>query len=90
MTTDEELDLVETERLMDALYRRFDCVLIGTLAGRNDQAEERGVYWRGGFVTAMGLAEFTRQRLLAKLQADAQIIAEEDDIQGDDEEGEIL
>jgi hypothetical protein len=65
--TDDELDLVETDQLVEALHRRFDCVVLGTVTHLNTDQEERGIYWRGGFIAAVGLVWFIDKRFTAKI-----------------------
>lgn len=56
--TDEDLDLIETERLVDALGRRFDTILFVTTRAQNSGGDGAAVWWRGGWVAALGLAHF--------------------------------
>jgi hypothetical protein len=63
----DELDLVETEELVNALGRRFDAVLFAYCTDIKDGEEATQVYWRGGRILAIGLAhdtlhKITRQR----------------------------
>lgn len=52
--TEDELDLVETDDLIDALARRFAGLVLVTM---KDLGETEGtcVYWRGGRIQAIGL-----------------------------------
>lgn len=56
--TDDDLDLIETERLVDALGRRFDTILFVTSRQQNTGGDGAAVWWRGGWVAALGLAQF--------------------------------
>lgn len=56
--TDDELSLVETTRLIDALGRRFSGVLVVTVKTLGKDGDGATTFWRGGWVTALGLAKF--------------------------------
>lgn len=56
--SEDELDLVETEALVDALHRRQGengAVLVALLQKENGD-ENTGLYWRNGSLQALGLA----------------------------------
>ncbi len=77
--TDDELDLVETDALVAALHRRYDAVVIGAVASLNKADEERVMYWRGGFVGALGITAYIQKRLDALIvQAVPEDEADED------------
>jgi hypothetical protein len=57
--TDDDLDLIETQRLVDALYRRTGTrggVLVSMTGLYEEKDETRDLFWRGGRVLAKGLA----------------------------------
>lgn len=56
------LDLVETKDLVDALGRRFKHLLVVTCLAREGDAMT--TYFRGGFVGALGLAEYAKHDLI--------------------------
>ncbi len=56
--TDDDLDLVETSALIDALKRRYDVIVIGMVKDLDDEREAREVYYRGGFTSALGITSF--------------------------------
>jgi hypothetical protein len=62
--TPDELDLIETEELLRALARRFDAYLFVLMKQRSDSAEERGLYYAGGLITAVGMTEWAKNCLL--------------------------
>lgn len=66
--TDDDLDLIETEALIDALGRRKRAVLVVTLGDVNGKVGENSegavTYWRGGWMTAVGLARFAVHDIL--------------------------
>ena len=67
--TDDELDLVETEALVAALYRRQG-PLGGVLVVEEDDRETKSIvrcWYRGGIVRAMGLNEYARLYLAAQM-----------------------
>ncbi len=66
--TDDELDLVESERLWDALGRRHDGILYVWNARQNTGGDGAMVGWRGGWIHALGMAQFA----VAKLSHDNQ------------------
>lgn len=54
--SDDELDLVTTDRLWGAVTRRFDAALLVTLRDKNRDEEGFVTYWAGSAITAIGLA----------------------------------
>jgi hypothetical protein len=72
MVSDDELDLVETERLVDALQRRMGPtggIALVTMADRSAVEEGTQVFYRGGYCQAIGglvegvrLLRMTRRR----------------------------
>lgn len=56
--TDDDLDLIETERLVDALGRRHDTILFVTTRQQGSGGDGAATWWRGGWVAALGLAQF--------------------------------
>lgn len=55
---DDELSLIETTKLIDALGRRFDGVLVVTVKTLGNNGDGATTHWRGGWVQALGLARF--------------------------------
>ena len=74
--TNEELDQIETEVLVAALYRRFPggCVVLGE---RRLTKTENGtdVFWRGGMTVCMGLLRYGS----VKLEDRVRTLKDEDD-----------
>jgi hypothetical protein len=70
--SEDELDLVETDRLIEAIKRRFDCIIIGTVENLGNAGEARGMAWRGGFTTALGLLSFLDKKFAAMLRAETE------------------
>lgn len=62
--TDDELDLVDTELLVDTLGRRFKGCLVVTVREHNGGGDGATTYWRGGWVQAVGLARFAEFDIL--------------------------
>lgn len=62
--TDDELDLVETEHLFDALSRRFDVVVLATTKNRGDETASDQVHWGGGLTNAPGLVRLADMVIL--------------------------
>lgn len=62
--TPDELDMVETEALMQALARRCDGLVCIVTTDRNQQRESSWVWYSGGWVKALGLVEFGKQEML--------------------------
>lgn len=65
--TEDEIDLLTTEELVSALRRRTTSALIGLVGDRTETTESRELWWSGGPFSAIGLAEWSRQKLLAEL-----------------------
>ena len=65
--TDEELDLCDTERLLDALQRRTDSGLVVTMMHKTDM-DNPGVFvlWGAPFET-YGLVNHARDRIRERL-----------------------
>lgn len=66
--TEEELDLVETQDLINALYRRQGkegCVLVVLSRDINDNQTVASCHYRGPWPYAFGLAEFAKEDLKA-------------------------
>jgi hypothetical protein len=61
--TDDELDLIETKDLLDALSRRNKAVLVVELREVGDEDDGACVWYRGGWVTALGLAVFAADQI---------------------------
>jgi hypothetical protein len=59
----DDLDLVDTSELIDALGRRFECVIVASQKFDNHGKELIDGTWRGGFLTACGLWDEIRYRL---------------------------
>lgn len=62
--TDEDLDLIETDRLVDALGRRCKHVLVVECLNRNGEDVLRACH-RGGWTGAVGLAAYASSYLLS-------------------------
>ncbi len=64
--TDDELDLIETPKLVDAIYRRcgVGAVLVVWVTDRTEALEEFQLAYRGGLTHAIGLAERAKVNLL--------------------------
>lgn len=60
--TNEQLDLIETRHLVDALGRRFKHVLVVTCVDRG--GEGMTTYFRGGFIAALGLCRYAENDML--------------------------
>ena len=56
--SDDDLDLIETERLVDALGRRFESILFVSTRKQDGSGDCAATWWRGGWVAAVGLAQF--------------------------------
>lgn len=70
IVTKDELDLVTTDDLLATLSRRFDSYIL-TVRMMNTQTDgELLCYYGGGWATALGLCEYTKQRLLKMQVAD--------------------
>ena len=64
--TPADLDLIETDVILDALYRRFDGgVLLVTNKRMSKTGEDNNVYYCGGRVMAMGLAAYATAAITA-------------------------
>ena len=65
--TDEELDLVPTDDLMDALRRRTKAYAIGLLWEVDNHSDGDNFWWHGGVHLAAGLARALTLALDGKL-----------------------
>lgn len=63
--SDSDLDLVETERIVDALKRRSDAVLVAMSQDRTRSVEDNHIHYRGGFARMNGLALIVVADLIA-------------------------
>lgn len=66
MITPEELALVETKELYEEIARRSCACLIVMNFSRTETESETRIFWDGGEVMALGLAEYTKQHILRK------------------------
>lgn len=68
--TNEDLDQIETEVLVDALHRRFPngCVVLGE---RRLTKTENGtdIFWRGGTTACMGLLRYGSVKLEDRIRS---------------------
>lgn len=63
--TSEDLDLVTTDDLLNALGRRFDAVVLAAVRSKNGDVETRWTDWRGSCpLTAVGLCRYAERRLM--------------------------
>ena len=53
--TNDELDLVETQELFDALMRRMDGCVMVTYRNESEHADLTQFYWKGSMILANGL-----------------------------------
>jgi len=67
--TPSDLDLVETDDLLNALYRRYDTIVFMGCKDRGETAYETKVEWRGNHVTGLGMVRVLGARLLKKFEA---------------------
>lgn len=70
--TEDELDLVETKDLIEALRRRYTGVLVLTLAAeKNDPEHElKSIFYHGGLSACLGLMEYAKHRMLSDPEED--------------------
>jgi hypothetical protein len=61
--TKDDLDLVPTSELFEALARRFECCLFASIEHDNKGIEIVNGTWRGGYTMACGLFDEIRYRL---------------------------
>lgn len=70
--TEDELDLIETSERIDALQRRLGpsgACLVATLQDRTNTDEAASIYYRGGWMNAIGLARYAEFDILRRLNA---------------------
>jgi hypothetical protein len=67
--TDDDLDLIETERLVDALGRRCESLLFVEVRNRNG-TDGAAVWWRGGFMAALGACRYAEHFMLSEPKKD--------------------
>ena len=61
--TSEELDLVDTEELLNAIKRRFDGGVIVLYRDKSDTIEVERTVWWGGVFRCLGLVQVAKMRL---------------------------
>jgi hypothetical protein len=63
--TPDELDLVDTDDLLAAIHRRCEAFVYLGMHERNDEADERHIYFGGGVISALGLVAWGKHKLLS-------------------------
>lgn len=63
--SDDDLDLIETERLVDALGRRCKSLLFVEVRDRNG-TDGAAVWWRGGWMAALGACRYAEHFMLSE------------------------
>lgn len=68
MIDDDTLDLVDTNRLIEAIQRRCDAMVLAYVkpAGTVDKDESARIWFEGGLYTALGLVEQIRHDLVTR------------------------
>lgn len=67
MTTSDELDLVPSEDLVEALARRFDATLFAATKDRGDGMDVRPLVVQGSPVVCLGLAHLAARSIEGRL-----------------------
>lgn len=60
----DDLDLVSTEDLMDAIERRVQSYVLVVDKKMDAKDSEQEIYYSGGYIAAIGLCEYAKSRLL--------------------------
>lgn len=65
------LDLVPTEDIIEALRRRFECLIVTGYRDLDSKSDERILEWRGSSITAIGLLRIAERRVQEYIDAEA-------------------
>jgi hypothetical protein len=72
--TEDDLDLVSMDSLVDAIKRRNDGCIIITERNKSINGSEHGIAWKGGTVLALGLVTFAQKVLVEALSGSTRLL----------------